>query len=88
MILQKTWPISLQPVEPSENNYSVFGKDGGKHMSNQNNLQFLGETPLIKSIADSGDNGLLVVLDAEEAVTEIDKHIASRKLRNGYYSGE
>lgn len=66
------------PAELPENKYYIFGKDGGKRLAEENNVAFLGEVPLIKSIADAGDNGFPILLDAEDSVSDIYKNIAGR----------
>jgi len=66
------------PAELPESKYYIFGKDGGKHLSESNNVPFLGEIPLVKSIADAGDNGFPILLDTDEAVSQSYKDIAGR----------
>lgn len=66
------------PAELPNNKYYIFGKDGGKRLAEENNIPFLGEIPLVKSIADAGDNGFPIVLDQDETVSQAYKEIASR----------
>ncbi|MEJ5055014.1 Mrp/NBP35 family ATP-binding protein [Sphingobacterium sp. MYb382] len=66
------------PAELPENKYYIFGKDGGKRLAESNNTPFLGEIPLVKSIADAGDNGFPILLDADEQVVDAFKLIAGR----------
>ncbi|SFS61916.1 Mrp/NBP35 family ATP-binding protein [Sphingobacterium wenxiniae] len=66
------------PVELPDNKYYIFGKDGGKRLAETNNVPFLGEIPLVKAVADSGDNGFPILLDADEPVAEAYKFIAGR----------
>lgn len=66
------------PIELPGNKYYIFGKDGGKRLAESNKIPFLGEIPLIKSIADAGDNGFPILLDADEPVTVAYKEIAGR----------
>ena len=40
-------------------------KDGGKRLAERFGAPFLGEIPLVKSISDSGDNGLPVMMDED-----------------------
>ena len=54
------------PAELPDNKYYIFGKGGGQRLAIDNNIPFLGEIPLVKSIADAGDNGLPVVLDGDD----------------------
>ena len=53
------------PAELPDHNYYIFGKGGGKRLAERFNAPFLGEIPLVKSISDSGDNGLPVMMDED-----------------------
>lgn len=66
------------PAELPENKYYIFGKDGGKKLATDNNVPFLGEIPLVKAVADAGDNGLPILLDSDEPVADSYKSIAGR----------
>ncbi|MVN20268.1 Mrp/NBP35 family ATP-binding protein [Mucilaginibacter arboris] len=50
------------PAELPQNKYYIFGKGGGQKLSAELNIPFLGEIPLVKSISDSGDAGVPVIL--------------------------
>lgn len=50
------------PEELPNNQYFIFGKDGGKNLSQKYNVPFLGQVPLVQSIRESGDSGLPAVL--------------------------
>ena len=50
------------PEELPENKYYIFGKDGGKNLSEKYNVPFLGQIPLVQSIRESGDSGLPAVM--------------------------
>ncbi len=56
------------PAELPENKYYIFGKDGGKRLAADNQVTFLGEIPLVKSVSDAGDNGFPVALDSDDPV--------------------
>jgi len=58
------------PAELPENKYYIFGKDGGKKLSEANNLPLLGRIPLVQSICESGDNGTPIALDDNSPVSE------------------
>ena len=66
------------PAELPNNKYYIFGKDGGKRLAEDNKVPYLGEIPLIKAVADAGDNGFPILLDADEAVSQSYKDIAGR----------
>ncbi len=51
------------PAELPDNKYYIFGKNGCRNLSEQMNLPFLGEIPLVQSITEGGDNGEPVALD-------------------------
>lgn len=50
------------PAELPENKYYIFGKGGGRKLSEEIDIPFLGEIPLVKSISDSGDAGAPIIL--------------------------
>ncbi|RYE25392.1 MAG: iron-sulfur cluster carrier protein ApbC [Sphingobacteriaceae bacterium] len=50
------------PEELPENKYYIFGQGGGRKLADDMNIPFLGEIPLVKSISDSGDAGMPVIL--------------------------
>lgn len=56
------------PLELPENKYYIFGKDGGKHLADQLDLNFLGQIPLVQSIREGGDRGVPAML-SDDAVT-------------------
>ena len=55
------------PEELPDHKYYIFGKDGGKNLSEKYSVPFLGQIPLVQSIRESGDSGLPAVL--KEGVT-------------------
>ena len=57
------------PAELPENKYYIFGNGGGSKLASQLDVPFLGQVPLIKSISDSGDAGMPVVLNEEENIS-------------------
>src|SRR5690606_40275573 len=66
------------PAELPDNKYYIFGKGGGQRLAGENAVPFLGEIPLVKSIADAGDNGMPITLDAAEPVSEGFARLAGR----------
>jgi len=58
------------PKELPENNYFIFGKDGGKNLSAELNIPLLGQIPLVQSICDSGDAGKPAVTDESSPVAK------------------
>lgn len=45
------------PAELPENKYYIFGKEGAKNLSEDLQVPFLGEVPLVQSIREAGDVG-------------------------------
>jgi len=50
------------PEELPDNKYFIFGKDGGKSLSEKYDVPLLGQIPLVQSIRESGDSGLPAAL--------------------------
>jgi ATP-binding protein involved in chromosome partitioning len=50
------------PEELPDNRYFIFGKDGGKNLSEKYNVPLLGQIPLVQGIRESGDAGLPAVM--------------------------
>lgn len=50
------------PEELPDNKYYIFGKDGGKNLSEKYGVPFLGQVPLVQGIRESGDSGLPAVM--------------------------
>lgn len=66
------------PKELPENKYYIFGKEGAKNLSNDLNIPFLGEIPLVQSIREAGDNGRPAALQENTALSN-----AFEKLTKG-----
>ena len=45
------------PKELPNNKYYLFGKDGGKNLAKELNIDFLGEIPISESVSKGNDNG-------------------------------
>jgi ATP-binding protein involved in chromosome partitioning len=68
------------PAELPGNKYYIFGKDGGKNLSEKYNVPLLGQIPLVQSIRESGDSGLPAVLK-EGPTAESFKELAESLAR-------
>lgn len=64
------------PAELPENKYYIFGKDGGKRLAREFDVPFLGEIPLVQSICEAGDEGLPIVAQTHEVVSQAFKALA------------
>lgn len=56
------------PEELPNNKYYIFGKEGAKHLSEDLNVPFLGEIPLVQSIREAGDIGRPAALQTATAI--------------------
>ena len=45
------------PEELPDNKYFIFGEGGGKKLAEKNEIELLGQIPIVQSIRESGDNG-------------------------------
>jgi ATP-binding protein involved in chromosome partitioning len=67
------------PAELPDNKYYIFGKEGAKHLSEDLNVPFLGEIPLVQSIREAGDVGRPAAMQTgtsiEAAFEEITKNV-------------
>lgn len=74
------------PEELPDNKYYIFGQGGAKMLSEEKEIPFLGEIPLVQSIREGGDNGLPVVLTNDiiaEAFTNVAEALARQvAIRN------
>lgn len=52
------------PEELPDSRYYIFGKDGGKNLSEKHNVPLLGQIPLVQGIRESGDSGLPAAMKA------------------------
>jgi ATP-binding protein involved in chromosome partitioning len=50
------------PEELPNNQYFIFGKDGGRKLAEKYDVPLLGQIPLVQSIRESGDSGLPAVM--------------------------
>jgi ATP-binding protein involved in chromosome partitioning len=68
------------PAEIPNNKYYIFGKDGGKNFADINNIELLGQIPIIQSICESGDNGLPIAFSDEGTESIIFSSIADKVI--------
>ncbi len=78
------------PAEFPENKYYIFGKEGGRKLSEKMNVPLLGQIPLVQSICEGSDNGEPVSLGdtvsgdafmrlAEETVQRVEQRNKEQK---------
>ncbi|TMI95996.1 MAG: Mrp/NBP35 family ATP-binding protein [Bacteroidetes bacterium] len=81
------------PAELPNNKYYIFGKEGGKRLSEEYDIPFLGQIPLVQSIREGGDEGVPVMMSDDEiskrAFQEFTDNVArSVSMRNANLSSE
>ncbi|MEJ8818882.1 Mrp/NBP35 family ATP-binding protein [Lacibacter sp. H407] len=57
------------PAELPNNKYYIFGKDGGKRLADEFEMNFLGQIPLVQSIREGGDYGM-PIMASDDSVTK------------------
>ena len=68
------------PPELPENKYYIFGQDGVKNLSNQLQVPFLGELPIVQSIREAGDVGRPAAMQEGSEVQKAFENIARRTV--------
>ncbi|MFN5438669.1 MAG: P-loop NTPase, partial [Bacteroidota bacterium] len=69
------------PEELPNNKYFIFGKDGGKNLADQLDLNFLGQIPLVQSIREGGDKGLPAIIGDNGITSEAFAAFADETIR-------
>ncbi|HLV91927.1 MAG TPA: Mrp/NBP35 family ATP-binding protein [Aequorivita sp.] len=73
------------PAELPENKYYIFGKEGAKHLSEDLDVPFLGEVPLVQGIREAGDVGRPAAMQnatpTEEAFESITRNVVEETVR-------
>ena len=69
------------PAELPENKYYIFGKDGGKYLAEEYDLNFLGEVPLVQSIMEGGDIGIPAIVGDDVLIKDAFAAIAANVVR-------
>ena len=72
------------PSDMPEKKYYIFGKETGKQFADQLNVPLLGQIPIVEKIAESGDNGTPLALDADSPVTKAFDQIALSILTSDF----
>ena len=72
------------PSDMPEKKYSIFGKETGQQFADQLKVPLLGQIPIVEKIAESGDNGTPLALDADSPVTKAFDQIAQSILNSKY----
>ena len=71
----------VTPAELPEKKYFIFGKDGGKNLADQLDLNFLGQIPIVQSIREGGDKGVPVMVGDDQVSKKAFLSFASDTIR-------
>jgi ATP-binding protein involved in chromosome partitioning len=69
------------PEELPNNKYYIFGKEGAKNLSEELNIPFLGEIPLVQSIREAGDYGRPAAMQTSTIVEEVFEEITKKVVQ-------
>ena len=73
------------PNELPEKKYYIFGKDGAKNLSDDMNVKFLGEVPILQSVREASDFGHPASLQENSKISltfnEISKNLVSELVK-------
>jgi ATP-binding protein involved in chromosome partitioning len=69
------------PAELPDSKYYIFGKDGGKHLADQLDMNFLGQIPLVQSIREGGDKGAPAMLGGDAQTQKAFSAFAAETVR-------
>jgi ATP-binding protein involved in chromosome partitioning len=69
------------PQELPDNKNYIFGKEGAKNLSEDLNISFLGEIPLVQSIREAGDSGRPVALQEETPLAKAFEKITKEVIK-------
>lgn len=70
------------PAELPDNKYYIFGKEGGRKLADEYDLQFLGQIPLVQSIREGGDEGVPAMVGNDPVSKEAFTNFAATAVRN------
>ena len=68
------------PEELPKNKYYLFGKEGAKNLSNDLEVPFLGEVPLVQSIREAGDLGRPASLQEDSIINKVFNEISKNMI--------
>lgn len=71
------------PSDMPEKKYYIFGKETGKGFADQLGVPLLGQIPITEKIAECGDAGTPLALDADSPVTKAFDKIAEAIIKKG-----
>ena len=72
------------PSDMPEKKYYIFGKETGQQFADQLGVPLLGQIPIVEKIAECGDQGTPLALDADAPVTKAFYQIANSILTSDF----
>lgn len=69
------------PAELPDNKYHIFGKEGAKNLSEDLEVPFIGEIPLVQSIREAGDVGRPAAMQEATPIAEAFKEITKNVVQ-------
>ncbi|NVK29044.1 MAG: Mrp/NBP35 family ATP-binding protein [Flavobacteriia bacterium] len=72
----------FSPEELPDNKYYIFGKSGAKNLTEELNVPFLGEVPLVQSVREAGDVGRPAVMQEDTPIAETLKKVAQNMVES------
>jgi ATP-binding protein involved in chromosome partitioning len=72
------------PSDMPEKKYYIFGKETGQQFADQLGVPLLGQIPIVEKIAESGDAGTPLALDADSPITKAFDKIALSILNSKF----
>lgn len=76
------------PAELPENNYYIFGKDGGKRLAEELDIPLLGQIPIVQSIREGGDSGSPAALNPADPAGAAFRTLAENVVAQLTYRNE
>jgi len=69
------------PAELPDNQYFIFGKNGGKNLAEEFDIPFLGQIPIVQSIREGGDSGIPIMASDDELTKKAFLNFAGNAAR-------
>ena len=69
------------PAELPNNQYFIFGKNGGKNLAEEFDIPFLGQIPIVQSIREGGDSGVPIMASDDELTKKAFLDLAGNAAR-------
>jgi ATP-binding protein involved in chromosome partitioning len=69
------------PEELPDHKYFIFGEEGGKRLAEKNEVELLGQVPIVQAIREAGDNGYPAAMKDDDIVATAFSELASSIAR-------